>query len=476
MSELTHKELQELMTLEVDGLLEPERRRVLEDWCAAHPEAARELRELRRLRDLLGSRNKPAPDPYFWTRLSQSLEERAAESKNLLPFPSKFVPAASAVAIVILIGLGITMVLQRGPLLEYIAETSSEVQQAYENTILKGSILPLFSNIGNDEVLQYALFGTLPLDRDSDAALRVDEASAEGYRIEVGLKAERQPKPAVTVHDLMEEVQPTMAQAMRIDSVLSEARERIALAGFYAENDALAIDPEITQLNRRVLSRIVGVLEPVQRQRLDRFLKARNALYGIAPDLADSPTVAPTPPSVARADRQDFIVITPDSFGVTTLAIDADSLQGRWAVSVRTNMHEMTEMQRKLEEFVRSQVRRRVRMPRVAVESPVRIASEGDVLSIEVGRTMVERDREVPRLVGLPRGRGESFFRFEVRPHARSGDGFGIEVQVQTEMDSMMREMQELQELQFEEFRRLDSARASRVAPRSPSDSTRRER
>lgn len=354
--------------------------------------------------------------------------------------------------------------------MEYLAETSSEVQQACENTILKGSILPLFSNIGNDEVLQYALFGTLPLDMGSDAALRVDEASAEGYRIEVGLKAERQSRPAVTVDDLMEEVRPTTAQAMRIDSVLRAARERIAQAGFYAENNALAIDPEITQLNKRVLSRIVGVLEPVQRQRLDRFLKAHNAVYGIAPEIAEIPPI-PSPPSVGHPSRQDFIVITPDSFGVTTLAIDADSLHGRWAFSVKTNVATMNEMHRKLEEFVRSQARRRATMPRVAAESPVRVASEGDVLSIELGRTMVERDREVPRVVDLPRGQGETFFRFQVRPGTPSGEGFGIEVQVRTEMDSMMREMRELHEQQIRELRRLDSVRVFRTAPRHPADS-----
>lgn len=473
MSGLSKQELRELLSLAVDGELDAERRTILDEYCASHPEVLRELQELRRLKALMGARRTVPPDPFFFTRLSQSLEKSAEESKNLLPFPSKFVPAASAIAIVTFIGLGITIFLQRGPLLQFISETSTEVQQAYEKSILKGSILPLFANVGNDEVLQYALFGTLPLDKESDAALRVDEASAEGYRIEVGLKAEKQNRPAVTVDDLYAEVKPTKAQAIRIDSVLKAAREKIARAGFYAENNALAIDPEITQLNRRVLSRIVGVLEPAQRKRLDRFLREHRALYTVdfdEPPSVDHPPAVPRHATVTGHPR-DYIVITPDSLAVTTLAFDVDSLHGQWSVQVHSNM---VQMHRKLEEFVRTQARRAPRIPERRTEAPVRIIGEGDVMSIEVGRMFVDEERNLPRLVVAPRGRGETFFRFEMRSGTVPGDSdrlnirsdLDIEAQVRTQMDSMMKHLQWMQDVQIRELRTRDSLRALREAAR----------
>ncbi|GJQ20726.1 MAG: hypothetical protein HBSIN02_10810 [Bacteroidia bacterium] len=470
MNGLSKQELRELLSLAVDGELDAERQKALDEYCSSHPEAMRELQELRRLKTLMRARGTIAPNPFFWTRLSRSLEKSAEESENLLPFPSKFLPAASAIAIVTFIGIGITVFLQRGPLLQFISETSTEVQHAYENSILKGSILPLFANIGNDEVLQYALFGTLPLDKGSDAALRVDEASAEGYKIEVGLKAEKLNRPAVTVKDLYAEVKPTKVQAVRIDSVLKSAREKIARAGFYAENNALAIDPEITQLNRRVLSRIVGVLGPAQRKRLDRFLRERRAAYTVD---FDEPHPTELPPAVPRhasvSDRpRDYIVITPDSFAVATLAFDVDSLHGQWSVQIQSNM---VQMHRKLEEFVRAQARRAPIIPE-RTEAPVRVVGEGDVMSIEIGRIFVDEERNLPRLVVAPRGRGETFFRFEMRTGTVSGDSdrlnihpeLDIEAQVRTQMDSMVKHLERMQDRQLRELRTRDSLRALREA------------
>ncbi|MBI4419134.1 MAG: hypothetical protein HY563_10180 [Ignavibacteriales bacterium] len=464
MRDLSRRELQELLSLAADGTLDAERQRILDEYCRAHPEALSALKELRRLKHLLASQKKVAPNPFFRTRLLQVLEQGSEESRNLLPFPSKFVPLASALAIVIFIGLGITVFLQRGPLLQYLSETSSEVQQVYESSILKGSIIPLFTNIGNDDVLQYALFGTLPLDKNSDAALRVDEGSAEGYRIEVGLKAERQSTPQVTVNDLFEEVRPTPLQAVRIDSVLREARSRIAQAGFYAENNALAIDPEITQLNRRVLSRIVGVLGPVQRERLDNFLKKRNSVYGVAFEKPGAPPVPPVVRHVPGPDhRKDFIVITPDSFVITTLAFDMDSLRGPWAVKVHADV---AEMHKRLEEFVRSQAKRVPPVPRVRTEGPVRIMGEGDVIRIEVGRRLVGEESELHRVVVHPRTQVDTFFQFEIRTGVPQDDRRpgeferGVEIEVQRHLDSMMRHFREEQEEHLRQLREFDSLMA----------------
>jgi len=95
-------------------------------------------------------------------------------------------------------------------------------------------------------------------------------------------------------------------------------------------------------------------------------------------------------------------------------------------------------------------------------------------MSIEVGRMFVDEERNLPRLVVAPRGRGETFFRFEMRSGTVPGDSdrlnirsdLDIEAQVRTQMDSMMKHLQWMQDVQIRELRTRDSLRALREAAR----------
>ncbi len=458
-----------LLSLAVDGNLDEAQQRELEEALASHPDIARELRASKALKGLLQGRRTVPPDPYFWTRLSQALDERKEEEKNLLPFPRKYLPVASAVGILAFVALGVTLFVQRGPLLQYLSEQSAVVQDVYESSILKGAVMPLFANIGNDDVLQYALFGTLPLDKESETALRVDEGSADGYRIEVGLTGE-QVRPKVTVHELLEELRPTAGQAVLIDSVLGEARKRIEQAVFYSENNALAIDPELTRLNRVVLTRIAAVLAPAQRERFDRFLEDRNSSYAIA--AGDHETIAPPEPPMTAIPRQhskDFIVITSDSFAVAELNFNIDSIV-RPGTMTRVRI---PDMERKLEMLVRS---RAVRAPAVHQSksfsrSPVRVVGEADLIKIELDAEFMAKEAEGLQVIAQPRGQRDKFFRFEYRtgvegaapvtpgaPEAPAG--------VRGQLDSMMRQLQREQETQVRELMRMDSVFQQRTQSR----------
>ncbi|MEX1139503.1 MAG: hypothetical protein WEB33_11010 [Bacteroidota bacterium] len=450
-----------LLFLAVDGTLDENQKRELEELLAANPEVAQELRERKALKELLHDRRAVSPNPYFWTRLSQAIDAQKEEERNLLPFPRKYLPVASAMGILAFVALGVTVFVQREPLLQYLSERSAVVQEVYESSILKGAVMPLFANIGNDDVLQYALFGTLPLDKESETALRVDEGIAEGYRIEVGLTGE-QVRPRVTVHELLEEVRPSMVQAVKIDSVLGEARKLIEQAVFYSENNALAIDPELTRLNRVVLTRIAAVLAPAQRDRFDKFLQRRNASYAIAAGHRDTPIPPDVPMGhlVVPHQPKDFIVITPDSFTVAVLNLNVDSIM-RPGTMVRTRF---PDMERKLEMLMRS---RAVSAPSVhqskgLSRSPVRVVGETDMIKIELDAEFMAKEAEEARVVVQPRGQRDKFFRFEFRtgvegiapvipesPEVSSG--------IRGELDSMMRQLQREQETQVRELMRMDS-------------------
>ena len=463
------KELSHLLSEYLDGTLEAREQADLEEYLAAHPEAQKELRDLRQVKHLLAAGKRLPPDPFFWSRLSAHMESDAEEEQNLLPFPRKYIPLASAMAILAFVAVGVTIVLQREPILEYLSRQSQAVKEAYESSILKGSVLPLFANIDNDKVLQYALFGTLALDDKSETALRVDEQS-EQVHIEVGMTADRLP-PSVTVRDLYQEVLPTTEQRKRIDAVLDEAKARIAKGAFYAENNALAVDPELAKLNRVVLSNIAAVLAPVQRKLLDRFLVKTNASYALAEEKIPS---SPEPRHVPEVFREpgaqhEFVVMTEDSTIVTRLTLNIDSL-------IQSRMFEApvvaSELPARLQHLMKARHERTavgsVRPPRTPMP-PLRTSGEEDFFKVEIA-PRIYSEMESMRVWVTPRLKKEKMFRFEFRmegggTRVESSDGFEFDVR---DMDSLMRVLTEEQLKHKEQFRKADSLFRSRVKVYSP--------
>ena len=332
MPTLTHREFEAQLSLYVDGLLEEDARRAFESYLEATPEARRELDAYRKIQGMLSGQGKLTPNPSFWTSLSERLEERDQERENLLPFPRKYLPLAATVAGVAVLAVGVMLYGNRGTIFDFLNQTSQEVQTAIKQDLLQGSIVPLFAGLDRDHVLQYALFGTLPLDDESDRALRVDETSEQGYRIEMG-KTLKDSAPRVTVDDFVAEVMPSEGQELVIDSLLDAAREQIESSAFYAENNAIAIDPELTKLNQATLVSIANVLRPDQRKRFDLFLKKHKSTYTVeARTHRDVPP--PMPPiewrsgvrTVGTAPRP-FVVMTQDTCVYTQLELTAGHLE-----------------------------------------------------------------------------------------------------------------------------------------------------
>ncbi|MBI2620500.1 MAG: hypothetical protein HYW57_10505 [Ignavibacteriales bacterium] len=466
MKHLSKDELSLRLSRYLDGDLNTAEAKELEEYIAAHAEAVRELGELKRLKHLLASKNPVSPNPHFWTGVAAALDAKAKEDENLLPFPRKYAPAVAALGVTVAVAIGVVVFIQREPLMEYFSEQSQAVQQAYESGILKGSILPLFTHLDNDEVLQFAVYGTLPLDKQSETALRVDEASDQGYRIEVGLTAEQRPKQ-VTVHELLSEIRPSLHQAEKISSVLDEARQKIEKAAFYAENNALAIDPELTQLNKAVLSDIVAVLEPIQRHRFDMFLSKRNAPFALASEGSGAPAsrLAPAPRERRVPAMKDFIVITEDSLVVTGLHFNIDSLMNLEMPPMHAPGRPV-DFQRNLERLVRSRAHRKVvvRTPVHGSHLPIRISGDEDFFKIEIEPEFIERKSEAARVWIKARKEREKFFRFEFRSSDAGAEVIGIQgpdgkldINVSIQIDSIVRQAQEEQMKRMQEFWKMDS-------------------
>ncbi len=321
------------LSLYLDDRLDSAQREQVASRIARDPELRREYEHLRRMRDLLSARESIPANPFLPEHIMNRIREDNREPDAYLPVPRRFMPAAAGAIAVVVIALLALAWIQREQILRYIGNTGEEMQHAYEDTILKGWIMPLFQRTDRDQVLQYAMFGTLPLDDSDGTVLRIDESADRGYRLELAGSTARTGPPA-TINELYREIRPTAVQRKIFDTLFLYAQRQIEAAVLMNEAKEIAIDPAISKYNQVILSGIAASLEPDQQERFESFLEKRNTPYTfVSHRHTEVPPQPPTPPAKLmerfRTMRvpEAFVVLTEDSFTVTQLHLNMDSLR-----------------------------------------------------------------------------------------------------------------------------------------------------
>ncbi|HTX19048.1 MAG TPA: hypothetical protein VMG34_10350 [Bacteroidota bacterium] len=328
MKTLSRKKVRELLTLYLDERLDETSKATFRAYMLSHPDVEAELEALRRQRELLRSKPQVDPNEWFWQRLSVRLGEQERHAQSVFPFSTKYVPVAATLAVAIVGLLGVLAYQRRAGIENYFFEKKDYVNTIYQKGILQGNLLPLFTNLNKDQVLQFALFGTLPVDAEAKTALRVDENKKDGARIELA-ENETRKHPAVTVEEFCREIEVTPQQRRSVDSILSSARDRIQESVFLGENKSLAVHADLAKYNRMMISHIAANLGQQQRKRFQKFLVASRSPYTfvVSTEAPMMPRAAAPPPE--RSSIEQFVVITPDSCAITQLRINLRDLQQR---------------------------------------------------------------------------------------------------------------------------------------------------
>jgi hypothetical protein len=382
---ISTKELQRMLSLYLDGALDEDGRNRFEEYLASHPDAASELQLWKKQQQLLKSKPGIQRNEWFWQKLSIQLEQQRSKPETVYPFSRKYVPLAASLTVLIAAFGGVVLFQQRSLLTKFFSEKKEQVQQLYQGNILQGKLMPLFANLDKDQVLQFALFGTLPLDAQAKTALRVDESKEDGTRIEFA-KNDAQLHSQVTVEQFCREIDATPAQHRSVDSILSTARDKIQESVFLGENKSLAVHADLASFNRAMMSHIAASLELPQRKKFHRFLAASGSPYTFV--IAPAPR-APAPMSESQMPRlpglEQFVVITPDSCTITHVKIDLQQLQRNEALTVQEvrSMNERTHaLIREFAEHAHGQKKQ---------NSPLRVFSGSDYFSIKVEDNALER-------------------------------------------------------------------------------------
>jgi len=400
MKKMNEQQLDLLFSQYVDGLLSERETQAVKSLVATDVSAKHRVEELQKLKALLASQQKLNPDIGFWTRFSVVLEERKEEEHNLLPFPRKFLPAIMVMATALVVVVGTLVIQHRMQFMQFFSEESLAVREVYENKILQSSLLPLFSNVDKERALQFSLFGTLTLDDKSKTALRVDEQTEKGYRIEVGNNLKNNTK-SVTFDRFVAKVKPSARQKMIIDSLLELTGRRIESSVLIGDNNTLAIAPDLPKLNRMMITNIASCLEPFQRVNFERLLEANNAPYTITAKRAPVEKAGryfQNIPKYPQGDR--FVIITPDTLMYSQIHIDYDSL--RWQLEKN---FEATEIRREamLKKMVAKQFQR---IPRnVHFPAPDQIFNGEELFSVDINVPSDVENQQHMRVVVQPRFR-----------------------------------------------------------------------
>ncbi len=324
---MSQKKLSNALSLYLDDALEDREKSELETYLASHSEAKQELEELRAIRNHLLLKPRLKRNDWFWTSLSHRLERTAEEQKNVFPFRRKFLPLAVPLSVTFAVMIGVGIFLQRDSLFKFYSEKKQQVQNVYESGVIQGKILPLFTNLSKDQVLQFALFGTLPLDAHEQTALRIDESKNSGYRIEIA-KNKKGSASAVTASEFYSALNMTPSQHQVVDSILGSAKEKIQSSVLVGENNSLAIHTELVNFNKVMMSNIAATLQPGQRVRFKKYLEARGAPFTFVANVA--PPVAPQKIYSAINNvpmSNKYLVLTPDTICFSEIAFNMDSVR-----------------------------------------------------------------------------------------------------------------------------------------------------
>ncbi|NUN71018.1 MAG: hypothetical protein HUU02_15055 [Bacteroidetes bacterium] len=366
---MSPKEFEQIVSLYIDGQLDPAEAKRLEAYLATHPAAAREVEVLRTAKRSLTNRDPLPSDDWFWLKLSNRLEEGR---KRRLLFPSVPRPALalSTLAVLSAVVIGIVYVKDAPMFHRFFIDKRQQAEHVYRNNIMTGNILPLFSNLNNDDVLNFALFGNIAIDSSKNTSLQVRNSSDSGSQIQI-VRNDIPAVDPVSVNDFADEIGISHNQREVVDSILGTYKEKLQASVLVSENDEVAIHAELVQLNRAMVSTIAACLEPPQRTRFKRFLDHRKAPYAVV--AVNSPTV----PSHIILNRipeatqsNNYVVISPDTVEIARMTINVDSIRDvarrqemkyRRMVTERM-VAELTERQRRMEENLVGMGMNRVRV------------------------------------------------------------------------------------------------------------------
>ncbi|MEW6061058.1 MAG: hypothetical protein AB1600_03855 [Bacteroidota bacterium] len=351
MKHIDTKDLERIISLYLDDELEVEEKQKFEVFLSNNPSVAREVEILRTAKKNLSARRKLPANDWFWLKLASAIEAKDSRRRNLLPATRpQFALALAGILTILVVG---TLYFRDAPLFhKFFIDKKNQIQ----NTLMTGNIIPFFFNLDKDDVLNFALFGSITLDSTNNTTLQVKNTEDKGSQIEIVRRNLHDEIPAVSVADFCKKVGIVKPQQQLVmDSILGTYKEKLIASVLVSENKEIAIHERLADLNRAMVSTIAASLEPAQRSRFQRILEEHEAPFAVV--AMNAPKVEPQQllRSIPRiAHTNSYVVISKDTISIAEMKMNIDSIRETvWNHRTREHRKAAEEMMRELAELQR---------------------------------------------------------------------------------------------------------------------------
>lgn len=219
-----------------------------------------------------------------------------------------YLPVASLVLLTIL--LMVIFKYNKGDISRLIEEGKSNLVSFYAQ-----NLKPLFATteISNEDVFNFALYQTLPIDKTNNRILLVSNTEKGNEVFEI--------KPATYNPDtynyerFVSFLELTPEQKLRADSILGSYKKEIYLSVLMNDKNTVAISPNLSDLHKAVLADLLAFSEKVNSEKTHELFSSQYKFFS-----DEVKTFA----SLAKdLQRDSYIFITPDTVFQTECTVDS---------------------------------------------------------------------------------------------------------------------------------------------------------
>ena len=313
------KNEERLLSVYIDNEATPEERRIVEEKIQSDPLWKHELLRMRRVQGIVAAKERITQSNYFWTKLSARIEdEELRPRESLLPFQQKWLPVAIGAGIASILVVVFAIVIQKESIIEYVDTQTVQVRDWYEQSMLSGKVSTLASTLSNDDVVNFALTGLLPVDKENGKMLQFGDQPSQGHFVETGEGTTRQ--SGMTASRLVRQLKLDQSQSVALDSLLQNYRTRIEnsmLVSQQADSQFMAINADVWTMNKILMVDIAKTLSQPQRMRFAGMLASENVPVRLNLEALDLPMTDTVIINFGKkGPSRQFVILTPDTLFV----------------------------------------------------------------------------------------------------------------------------------------------------------------
>ncbi|HOI30629.1 MAG TPA: hypothetical protein PLZ15_12805 [Melioribacteraceae bacterium] len=230
------------------------------------------------------------------------------ENKNLKEYIKKYLPVSSL--IILTLFLMIFFRYNKRDINRLIEEGKNNLVSFYAQ-----NLKPLFATteISNEDVFNFALYQSLPIDKENNRVLLVSDEISGNQVYEI--------KPSTFIpntynyNNYTDFFELSPGDKLKADSILNTYKKEIYLSVLTNEKNALAINPKLGELQKAVLADLIAFSEQVNYEKANKLFQMQNKLLS-------GKNLTTFTASAKEFPGNDYIFITPDTVLQTEFEFD----------------------------------------------------------------------------------------------------------------------------------------------------------